>query len=106
MTPNPERAPRSLRVFGAWHLATTDIDTESHTKKPTKPTEWTIRRPSVGQKIRKRYVAAYSTQSPWAVGLDQVEHLLCKQEGQGFEAPHVHPSFQLLALSSSDHLPS
>src|SRR5260370_19211589 len=24
---------------------------KSHTKKPTKPTEWTIRRPSVGQKI-------------------------------------------------------
>ena len=39
MTPNPERAPRSLRVFGAWHLATTDIDTE----KPHQETDKTYR---------------------------------------------------------------
>ncbi len=37
---------------------------KSHTKKPTKPTEWTIRRPSVGQEIGNNN-AVYSTQSPW-----------------------------------------
>src|SRR6267378_3815961 len=51
---------------------------KSHTKKPTKPTEWTIRRPSVGQKIQNNMLPRTRPKARGPDGLEQVEHLLCK----------------------------
>ena len=50
---------------------------KSHTKKPTKPTEWTIRRPSVGQKIQNNMLPRTRPKARGSDGLEQVEHLLC-----------------------------
>jgi len=85
----------SQKLTGIWGLAPGDhrLIQKSHTKKPAKPTEWTIRRPSVGQKNRKRYAAAYSAQSPWGCWIGSKRAPALPAGGCGFESRHVHQLF-------------
>jgi hypothetical protein len=55
---------------------------KSHTTKARKPTEWTIRRPSVGQKFGNNMLCT-RPKARRSDGLEQVEHLLCKQGAAG-----------------------
>jgi hypothetical protein len=65
-----------LDVVGRAALTARNLQ-KSHTKKPTKPTKWTVRRLSVGQKIGNNMPRA-RPKTRGSVGLEQVEHLLCE----------------------------
>src|SRR6266566_170209 len=71
---------------------------KSHTKKPTKPTEWTIRRPSVGQKIGNNMPCTRRK----ARGSDAIEYTAYCSQFFGLQMAYESSTLSVLSVSWCD----